>query len=602
MNDMKAKMMKSLERVRSLKNLNSLDSLISLIFLIFLSACTENDNLPAGNAGSPLAVQITGQGFTSGAPETRATDSGYNTTFAAGDCIGIFAVANGSVQGDNVPYTYNGSAWVPAVDGNPVYRYTGGTYFAYYPYDPAMTGKTTEAEVLAAFIPKTDQGTQSDYTASDLMTGSGMVSGATLAITLTHQLAMLEVSLPSVATDVKFRINNVEVIPWLTGNVRRVLVKPTSVSVMVDGSYRIDGKPMVFSKSTGFLASHYTRLNIIAPSAISGGYTGAMAVNYVGDTSEEVTIPDDGIFQLANGTGKTIRSIVVNGHTHLIGRTTNKTLLLNVDADGDLHFRPADSDGNIPIGSYAEFQMINTATIGKYKQEADLDLMSVEWTPIGYPDNNWFKGAFDGSGYTLANLKITVTASSARVGLFKSIIGSARLSNIAIVSGSVKGGNYVGAVCGQNNSGGQLTACYNKASVEGLDLVGGVCGWNNGGKLTACYNTAPIVGHGSSLAGGTGGVSGKNTGTITACYNSGSVSGNTEIGGVCGTNSDIITACYTVSNATNGATEFGSTSWPATTTHTEWGIGDGSGSGKYWKSLGYWDAVAPVYPKLWFEE
>jgi hypothetical protein len=535
-------------------------------------------------------VQITAQGFTSDAPATRASDSGYTTTFAAGDCIGIFAVANGEVQDDNVPYTYNGTAWEPVDPANPACYYPGATYLAYYPHDPAMTGKTSPEEILAAFAafatvtPPTDQSTPAAYTASDLMTGSGTPSGATLAITLAHALSLLEVNLPSAATDVKLRVNSVEVTPHASGTLRRLLVTPTTAPVTIEGSYRAGGCTMLFSKTTPFPAGRYTRLNIDL-SRISGGYTGLMTVNYTNATSEDVTIPADGTFQLAESTGKTIRDITLNGHEHLIGRATDR-LLLNVDADGNLHFRPADANGYIPIGSYAEFQLINTARGSKYKQEADLDLMNVGWSPVGS-----FGGTFDGGGHTLANLKINPSGSN-NVGLFESVAAGGKLSNIAIVSGSVTGnGNYAGGVCASNS--GTITACYNSSSVWGSIRASGICGVNNG-TITACYNTGSVNSYYS-----TGGVCGVNNGTITACYN-GRIAGSN--GGVCGPNNGTITACYTVNTATSGETVFGPGAWPETTTHAEWGTDDGTGSGKYWKTLGYWSAVTPVYPRLWFEK
>ncbi|GMO45107.1 MAG: hypothetical protein Ta2B_26150 [Termitinemataceae bacterium] len=55
------------------------------------------------------------------------------------------------------------------------------------------------------------------------------------------------------------------------------------------------------------------------------------------------------------------------------------TLKLNLTApSGDLELRPADSESIIPIGTYAEFQLINnddTTLTGSYIQEAYLDLM-----------------------------------------------------------------------------------------------------------------------------------------------------------------------------------------------------------------------------------
>jgi hypothetical protein len=134
-------------------------------------------------------------------------------------------------------------------------------------------------------------------------------------------------------------------------------------------------------------------------------------------------------------------------------------------------------------------------------------------------------------------------------------------------------------------------------SVSGSSGVGGVCG------CASAYASA----------------SGSTSASITACYNTGSVSGSGNyVGGVRGSSAgpfSTITACYwkdisddnatygTGSSESNtGTSIFSIVEWPAIATDTEWGTGDGSGSGKYWKSLGDWNEGNPVYPKLFFED
>jgi hypothetical protein len=180
-------------------------------------------------------------------------------------------------------------------------------------------------------------------------------------------------------------------------------------------------------------------------------------------------------------------------------------------------------------------------------------------------------------------------------------------------AGSISGTNYydAGGICGSNESG-TITACYNIGLVSGSGNIGGICGTDYSAIVTACYNTGLVSG------GNVGGICGKNhtSSYITACYNTGSVSGSSNAGGICGENiSSTITACYWkdiaddnanygVSSPTSntGATIFALGAWPITGTHQQWGTGDGSGNGKYWKSLGSWNGGNPIYPKLYFEE
>ena len=144
-------------------------------------------------------------------------------------------------------------------------------------------------------------------------------------------------------------------------------------------------------------------------------------------------------------------------------------------------------------------------------------------------------------------------------------------------TGSVRGNNYVGGVCGFNETNGIIENSFNEGTVNGTGdyvvNVGGVCGESRG-TIKSCYNTASVSGTGKYVGGvcgdnsdvtstitncfneGTvsatgdyaedvGGVSGYNNGTIKSCYNTASVSGQYCVGGVCGGNScGPITNCF----------------------------------------------------------
>jgi hypothetical protein len=318
---------------------------------------------------------------------------------------------------------------------------------------------------------------------------------------------------------------------------------------------------------------------------------------------------------------KIIKSITPSGGNEiLIGRREDEKINLKFSGTS-LVFRPTVS-GSIPIGSYAEFQLIGTdgtTMSGIYKQEADLDLLGVnadgswsgqQWTAIGDFYSSRFTGTFDGGGKAISNLYIDNTSEEDQ-GIFSIIGNGGTVKNVRIASGSVTGSDFVGGVSA--HSYGTITACSNSGSVSGGNYIGGVVGVNYpDGSITACYNTGTVSGGYMDV----GGVAGANTsGIITACYNIGNVTGTVYVGSVVGYNdSGTITACYwragTATNGisggnggtgTGGTTLFSSSAWPATGTHTQWGTGNGSGSGKYWKTLGGWDDVTPTYPKLWWE-
>jgi hypothetical protein len=310
--------------------------------------------------------------------------------------------------------------------------------------------------------------------------------------------------------------------------------------------------------------------------------------------------------------------------------------------------RRAAVGGFVPIGSYAEFQLIRTRlgsgyASDKYKQEADLDLLGKtgtdpigansddqNWVPIG-DDSSQFQGTFDGGGKEISNLYINRTGTN-YVGLFGYVGSGGIIKDVRIRSGDVSGYYFTGGVAGYTN-GGTITDCSNAGDVSGYYYVGGVAGRNggtstgcsnagdvsettcvggvvglNGGTITACYNTGTVSGNS-----GVGGVAGYNNGTITGCYNAGDVSGGSYIGGVAGTNTGSagITACYWL-NTTAGVdigynsgfvtnvASFTSGSFPnlSASPVAEWGTGSGGTNG-WWKT-GTTDGGS-VLPQLWFE-
>jgi hypothetical protein len=212
-----------------------------------------------------------------------------------------------------------------------------------------------------------------------------------------------------------------------------------------------------------------------------------------------------------------------------------------------------------------------------------------------------------------------------------------------------------GGIAGAN--GGLIIASYNAGIVsvssktsEGINVVslGGIAGAVDWGDIIACYNTGAITAtvgavsadwHDYASVGGIAGhVRPASTGSssIVASYSIGTVTGSTKnaalydkylyTGGIVGQayengvsvqgNFWLDTpagrptqgiAHFTVgmsgpAGVENGtdtnAAQFTAASWPATTASANWGTGDGSGSGKYWKSLG---SYGSSYPKLYWE-
>jgi hypothetical protein len=271
------------------------------------------------------------------------------------------------------------------------------------------------------------------------------------------------------------------------------------------------------------------------------GYSGnTLTVYYTDGTNSAISKSMDNSFSVP-ANNKIIEQIVLEGGTTIIaGRKADGSEISFNLSGGNLVFRDA-VDGYIPVGTYSEFQLINTARSGSYKQEADLDLLDLEWTPIGSSSSfsSSFSGTFDGDNHTLANLK--VSGNSDYVGLFgnnNSGTGGA-VRNVNIISGSVSGKDYVGGICGYSS--GVISECSNACMISGNSRVGGICGGSStsysssyssySSIITSCHNTGSVSGSGDYV----GGVCGSSSSSsITACHNTGSVSGIGYVGGVCG--------------------------------------------------------------------
>ena len=275
--------------------------LLVLLSAVSLCGCS-NDDEPVVTAtdGTTLTVTARADGFAStdgtaqtDTPQTRATESGYTTTFVKGDQIGVFAVKDGSVITgcQNVQLTYDGTSWSGST---PVYKYAGATYFAYYPYTADMNGKTSVDEIVAAFnttvTAATDQSTYAKYTACDLMTTTGAVSpisGTTLSFSFTHQMCLIEISLPVQKYKTTDNANAYEysapvlgatfsltpsngsgattIKPYPMGNgIYRYIVPAGTSGATVSGAFNIaDGKTIEYSKnSLSLSAGNYKRLNV----------------------------------------------------------------------------------------------------------------------------------------------------------------------------------------------------------------------------------------------------------------------------------------------------------------------------------------------------
>lgn len=179
------------------------------ILLFGWAGCSQNEEEVPGNARNGIVLNVTDTGLISNEPSTRTEDTGFVTTFTQGDQIGLFAVKDGAILDEinNMPFTFNGSSW----SGKPILydeRLAGVTFYAYYPYQPDMSGKTDLAgddffaPLVAGWELTTEQSDQKAYAKQDLMTSNataliGENGNYTLSFQLTHRMSLVVVKLPS---------------------------------------------------------------------------------------------------------------------------------------------------------------------------------------------------------------------------------------------------------------------------------------------------------------------------------------------------------------------------------------------------------------------
>jgi hypothetical protein len=194
------------------------------------------------------------------------------------------------------------------------------------------------------------------------------------------------------------------------------------------------------------------------------------------------------------------------------------------------------------------------------------------FSPIGdYVTGNrqhqLFRGVYDGQHHKITGLYISrqEVGSGITVGLFGAAY-SATIKNLALIDVEISGGMNVGGLVGWMYSGliencyvtgiingidsrvggiaGQVNMLFDDlevqiinsistANVSGVDMVGGLVGYNSNGVVTDSYSTGAVIGDGYGVGGLVGWLSGEKS-KVNKCHATGSVTGSTSAGGLIG--------------------------------------------------------------------
>ena len=190
-----------------------------------------------------------------------------------------------------------------------------------------------------------------------------------------------------------------------------------------------------------------------------------------------------------------------------------------------------------------------------FKLMNDLDYSDKTFTPVGHynssSDYRGFGGNFDGQGHVIQGINYATTGSAGIFGF-----ASGNISNLALVSSTLTGGNRTGGIVGYYNGGNGKTIsnCHVASNVNintsilNVQWHGGIVGRKAGGTVSYCTSAAYIQALCSTGEDYLGGIAGANVnGTIDYCLftnNSASTVSSDNKGPIAGSNHGTLTNCY----------------------------------------------------------
>jgi len=217
------------------------------------------------------------------------------------------------------------------------------------------------------------------------------------------------------------------------------------------------------------------------------------------------------------------------------------------------------------IKIYTAEQLQNISTGGIYPRDGyyllmnDIDVSGsgiTNFDPIGSDYQHYFRGTFDGQGFTIRDLKINLPSESL-IGLFSVITDVATIKNLNIEDNGIYGLSSVGVLGGE--CAGTIINCHilmDDLEGRGGSNIGGLVGENTGTGVILncsmiCRDGGDIEAEGSSPS-NIGGLVGLNSGIIRWCKTDGRIdawstsNGNygNRVGGIAGSNYGTIKECY----------------------------------------------------------
>lgn len=143
--------------------------------------------------------------------------------------------------------------------------------------------------------------------------------------------------------------------------------------------------------------------------------------------------------------------------------------------------------------------------------ENDIDMTGVTWEPVKatHPNDNYFRGTFNGNGHTISNL--TVNNENKDEQGFIARLNDGAVKNLTLENVNITGKDNIGAVVGESS--GKIYCCQViGGSVTGAFSVGGIAGYASS-NIYACSATCSVTGSQNI-----GGIAGYSNGDIISCW------------------------------------------------------------------------------------
>lgn len=209
--------------------------------------------------------------------------------------------------------------------------------------------------------------------------------------------------------------------------------------------------------------------------------TAEQEIEYGNDADFVVAVPDEGyrFVRWSDGNGSTIR------------KETTVTSEINVTAEFEFLYEGGDGTLSNPftIANYLQLLDIWYYPKSNYKLINDLDLSGIKHEPI-FDDNIYFKGNFDGSGYTVKNLTVETELNYPSLfGVIGGSVSNLNISNATIITTDYDTSDwqdkyYVGILVGMVKGYVHDINVSGEIKVDGLNYsgvaIGGITGYANG--------------------------------------------------------------------------------------------------------------------------